>query len=130
MNIKDLRIGNYVYHKDYRKKILVFSRYRKEFALKDIYGTVKSKEFSMQPIPITRDWLIMFGFVRTFVSIYDGIYCLKEADGKVLDLVRVRIMNGKFAEVIDRKHIKYIHQLQNLVYANYNFEITFLNKKT
>ena len=76
---------------------------------------------SIEPIPLTEEWLLKFGFER------------QENNWKTLDLHFATIGWEKLAgitlsfekESIYLPHIKYVHQLQNLYFALTGEELTF-----
>ena len=104
---KELRIGNYV-------------RY---IGLYDHYPVVKSitenDDDEIDPITITEEWLLKFGFERTYLSQFRSKFTHKD----------IHCIGYDFSYVIDKsmegftwygryvKDIKYIHQLQNLYFA-------------
>lgn len=70
-----------------------------------------------EPIPLTEDWLIRFGF--------------KHVDSKLqpsyqMDLVWIWPTNGKLLDNNDRE-VKSVHQLQNLYFALTGTELTLKN---
>jgi len=114
MNAKELRIGNYVDRTDYICKVTeikedgIFTEplsYKGERLVKQI----------LQPIPLTKEWLLKLGFKqKNDIEFYEYIkdYFIVEneyTDKGVWDFVTDD--NGMIVE------IKYVHQLQNLYFA-------------
>jgi hypothetical protein len=74
-----------------------------------------------QPIPLTEEWLLKFGFEKSdnnFDWYIKDNYCVSFL--KELDLIVFKI---KF-QTVDICKIKYVHQLQNLYFALTNEELT------
>lgn len=78
----------------------------------------------LEPIPLTEEWLLKFGFEKNFNNFYEKLINKDEDDfiGKLTDYF--------FAYYIDKKdnypliYIKYVHQLQNLYFALTGEELT------
>ena len=71
-----------------------------------------------QPIPLTEDWLLKFGFKETFQNKDSGYIELKLWDGKNLFEVDIDDESTLFYLNNNRVgNIKYVHQLQNLYFA-------------
>ena len=120
MEAKELRIGNYVnfkFHKDSGgiKKVEVF--------LSDIenliHGGNRSKYY--EPIPLTEDWLVKFGFKKGVVKLGCQEYWI---DG-VLGVYKMVGSYPHFAHgAINDIKLKHVHKLQNLYFALTNEELT------
>ena len=108
MNAKELRIGNYA--KDpYNKTIKLVS--------------VEKDASMLTPIPLTEEWLIKFGFKENIL--YRG-----RKRFWLLDFNISRHKNkGCVVAYAGRayKHIKHVHQLQNIYFAVTGEELT-INK--
>lgn len=109
---QDLRIGNWV------------SNGEVEFQLtsKDIYHLdVYVNRVIAKPIPITPEWLERFGFEKVGTwwqfDIEPNQCSLYSVEGKYVDLFAYSDEVGKTC--------KYVHQLQNLIFALTGEEITF-----
>ena len=77
------------------------------------------------PIPLTEEWLLKFGF--DFID--DGWASIKTKKRFInleisLKGKRTILYNKRTIEFIDVVHIKYIHQLQNLYFALTGMELT------
>ena len=90
MDIKELRIGNYVNIKDIILRI----------DLQELYYN----SFPMTPVPLTEEWLLKFGFKKA----YETYYQYKDF-----------ILNDKFImmDIDITIQLKHVHQLQNLYFA-------------
>ena len=121
MEAKELRIGNYVnflFHKDSGgiKKIEVFMSDIENL----IHGGNRSKYY--EPIPLTEEWLVKFGFeledekIYYHLDSYEDIYITKTS-------YSFSIYNATHFTNI-KQGIKHVHQLQNLYFALTNEELT------
>ena len=112
MEAKELRIGNYLHsivsncnHKKGLVEIEIetFAKIRLQNALQ-----------SLEPIPLTEEWLVKFGFKRSsskttrLGQLKYNTFDLKGGSGYV---------NAFSYGSIIFTHINYVHQLQNLYYA-------------
>jgi hypothetical protein len=114
MKANELRIGNFVFEplNENKKAFKVFEIYHEEDYDKINYFNA----LNFQPIPLTEEWLINFGFKRVNCGIgWDEI-----SNGKV-QLTEVPTNKGKliaFNYATDKyNYLKYVHQLQNLYFA-------------
>jgi hypothetical protein len=119
MKASELRIGNLVYVSDNETNIIF-----KEITpinihnLMHLTGWDKSPvDIEFEPIPLTEEWLIKFGFKQTFIS---KIH-LTFSKGSFHLLKRVNHIQIWY-ESID---VKYIHQLQNLYFALTSEELKY-----
>lgn len=109
INTKDFRIGNLVEILGEVKEITGVIRYGIYFE----GGYCPNKEDWIKPIPITEDWLVKFGFEEAL----NGWWCSDEI---------FSYKDGCFGFGVDRfTEIKYIHQLQNIYFANTGKELPF-----
>jgi hypothetical protein len=108
---KELRIGNYLLN--YENKVIRINKW--DFVgYRDNYGNIYSFDKS-NPIPIDEKWLTDFGFRDL-----NYVFVLNASRKKLLvnwstRIVSSNIRNGFYLNKY--KHIKYIHQLQNLYFA-------------
>lgn len=110
MNANQFRIGNLILaeHCDGSLHVEEIA----ELAKKDGWEKAKTKRgwHFKEPIPLTEEWLVKFGFI----SIQDGWYQIEKMpisfNWNIYDNT-LRFMGYSF------KHIKYVHQLQNLYFA-------------
>lgn len=119
MNANELRIGNL---------ILVDGK------IVEITGIKKSTVFlsdgfqmfiagGIEPIPLTEEWLIKFGFDKVLHRNDKMYYRLN--DYFVIEDSRVFLFGDDTFEILKlRQEIKYVHQLQNLYFALTGEELT------
>ena len=99
MEAGELRIGNWVYIKGIKASIPIWKIKPKGVNRDLTYDKI-------EPIPITEEWLLKFGFVFN-------------ADSKFwVDRLCVHLKDNEFYIIYEqgRVWIEYIHQLQNLFY--------------
>ncbi len=103
MEATELRIGNYIYY-GFENRVWQVS----PISISGIENnTVKS-----EPIPLTEEWLVNFGFTKTGHYYWDVLYfeLTELGNGKYINSV-----NGH--EYDHGIEIQYVHQLQNLYFA-------------
>jgi hypothetical protein len=109
--LNELRLGNYIEYGEYNYVKVTF----------DIFSMIHDdmQDDAFQPIPLTEDWLLKFGFVHSKTdksnvyklgSIFRFVYCF-EGKFKGKDM----LMFGNIQ--LDKKNHLYVHQLQNLYFA-------------
>ena len=120
MKADELRIGNYL--KGLQGDILEIEQIKKDcdnyigyavyFSNKDSSSLIHDLE--LQPIPLTEEWLLKFGF-EFFKHHYLG-YDIFKKDNL---LIAMMIVNVIFIDDYDTAlaEIKHVHQLQNLYFA-------------
>lgn len=122
MKAKELRLSNLVYWdgKTIHNVYKVESIYKDGIDLEDnIYTNINS----ISPIPLTEEWLVKFGFElketsidneykRYYNKIGDGYHVCIDKLGATLH----QSIEGEL-EYVTCLIIKYVHQLQNLVFA-------------
>lgn len=134
---KDLRLGNFV--KDRGEKLIridflehIQDGYDTKFGQlvflegTEVHPMTEYSDYAL-PIPITNDWLIRMGF-KLYPS---GYYCLDVCGEKVYISIGLKhdiepnliLDNGERALSYDLKHIKYVHELQNLFYSLTGLEL-------
>lgn len=122
MEAKELRVGNFVYHK-----------YNNEFyqITSATISALERGEDYPEPIPLTEEWLKRFGWVwneecKSFE---------KQPNGDARMNLEYRKINGSYTmfnyvlKALIAKRIWYVHQLQNLYFALTGKELT-INKNT
>lgn len=133
MKPKDLRIGNFVYLT--KDNFITVKAY--ELDGYDIYKLSESDCADIKGIPISEEWLLKLGFQRQnhskdwFVKdLVDG-FTLYYNFGSALYKGLTLEGNGgyDFEGDVDLKHIKYVHQLQNLYFALTGEELTIKERE-
>ena len=121
MKANELRIGNYVNDR-FDAEVTVCDITHGGINLNYGYSTISIDD--LQPIPLTEDWLLKFGFIKVTytVSLSDGgmpYHYEIEGQGNHWRLY----FDGRFFAFNERKlnlhlsHNRYVHQLQNLYFA-------------
>lgn len=102
MNEEELRIGNYVNIEDTILRV----------DLQELYYNSSL----MNPIPLTEEWLLKFGFESMYsnyiIKAGDYYNSIKQDCGKW-----IYSYDESDAGCYELKEIKYVHQLQNLYFA-------------
>ena len=118
MEAKDLRIGNIT------SAGVVNEILQDRFYVHDGESSLKSTWFDIQPMPITEEWLLKFGFEKSTL----------DEDNAWLNL-RYRYLNFSSDESVEFKKVyltvsrmdiicEYVHELQNLYFALTGEELT------
>jgi hypothetical protein len=110
----DLRIGNWY---------SALGNYEKVnwIVLQHIHESIESFIW-VQPIPLTEDWLLKFGFVS---NPYEDRY-----EKGTIHIECDKTKGATYLWIENMPHIKYVHQLQNLYFALTGEELTdTLNEK-
>lgn len=109
MKASELRIGNYVKRKSSNTPLRI-----ENFVMDSVHFNRSKKPYfskvsNIEPIPLTEDWLLMFGFdYLDSLSMYE-----KNGFGfKKSDINTIHYDYG-----LCSLSIKYVHQLQNLYFA-------------
>lgn len=89
-------------------------------SLLNILERPKQNKGKYQPIPLTEEWLVRFGFEKPAHSWICGVFHLSEWDDFPLNWC---VAMNKNNAIIFLK-LKYVHQLQNLYFALTNQELT------
>jgi hypothetical protein len=135
MDARELRIGNWVQSFEFGWPM----------QFKSFHGlsNIESKPYDFEPIKITKEWLVRFGFYSRPMSYCISITDLPKHELKeiCIDLNQgIYIRQGSLKQKrdeddlvliwsIDMKGVIYVHQLQNLYYALTGKELTLLNNK-
>ena len=127
MEAKELRIGNYVrlFRKpehDFKSDVLVIGIDEINVQIGD--GFLVNLETGIEPIPLTEEWLIKFGFKTDFYG-GQGNVCYYASKGKF----KIYSIEDNKSYQYDRARnmfvmIKHVHQLQNLYHALTGEELT------
>lgn len=122
MKANELRIGNWVYLTDKEKVWEILDGHEIDEC---------DDNLSVDPIPLTEEWLLMFGFTRHHADYYNDVILLKDVinfdNGEQYDCLKVKIYPhelGSAQSVKGDLQIKHVHQLQNLYFALTGEELT------
>ena len=103
INAKELRIGNYVYTKEWVIK---------SYGIDGFVNIIKNID-NYRAIPLTEEWLVKFGFK------FSGYNSNDKAIYKINDEIWIlkNIVTKKFYLTEYYREVKHLHQLQNLYFA-------------
>lgn len=112
MKTSELRIGNYILYNGV--KITVSGIFGNTIRYDDSkYHDSNSMGYEpYQPIPLTKEWLLKFGFNKRYKAFAKGDFTFIENSGMAYKL-----------SIVDNMP-KYVHQLQNLYFAMTGEELT------
>jgi hypothetical protein len=132
MIAKELRIGNYLFVPGIDREVIVSAIFKSHYVCEDSDGIRfdESVRINYQPISLTEEWLLKFGFIDLnercglkgiFSIIYKHIhinietmsYCEIDYEENIIDIIRV----------------EHVHQLQNLYFALTGEELTYGGNK-
>lgn len=113
---QELRIGNYI---EYNGEIM-----KLDGSLLCCY-IQNELEFPLNPIPLTEEWLLKFGFEKApLVDKYLKGYFTYDSKLKYFTYF-TDIEDGGYENIIIQKEkLKYVHQLQNIYFAITGKELT------
>ncbi len=131
MKATELRIGNYLCLFSKIVKVLEISNNEIKVATETKTGFIIEKtplnSLSLDPIPLTEEWLLKLGFERIDYRLVKNIEKHKyDADYFYLGLdkvIRLQVLGKRNTSLYFPK-IKYIHQLQNLYFSLTGKELT------
>ena len=114
MQANELRINNLIAVKGFCVKVS-----------KETFKHIEDgKVLEAEPIPLTEEWLIKFGFEKSIDEYWtiDGSslwWLLSKSKN-----VGIKLMDNEVFGVMNRYKIEYVHQLQNLYFALTGKELT------
>jgi len=103
MKANELRIGNYVETTDKRHN----EKYIKVESILFETINVQFREYNLkhiQPIPLTEEWLIKFGFKNHGII---NSYCFVD------EKLRIDYLSNEYFP----RHVEFVHELQNIYFA-------------
>jgi hypothetical protein len=127
INFKELRLDNYICINNNlhpcRVKEITMSSVVVE-SIKENYSEPTIN--SMNPLPLTEEWLLKFGFEETDpITFMGGLYSIKKPDGFYINKETMSYCTFDYEGTIDDIiKIEYVHQLQNLYFAVTGEELT------
>lgn len=118
MGANELRIGDYVKFMLNNEDYEIISIDVKDLEL------IEKKQGVYEPIELTEEWLLKFGFVEKIDAYFYNDYCIEDIHNGVTWVI------SEFDHITDEFTaigcgIKYVHQLQNLYFALTAKELTF-----
>lgn len=125
IDAKELMIGSYVKDGSRIGKVTMISKSRikvkLEHSLVVIDTQLDCKMLDVQPIPITEDWLLRFGFEKE-----------SDLSFSIINKLQIDLISNKFSFYMKWGNImrqistiKHIHQLQNLYFALTGEELSY-----
>lgn len=126
MNVKDLRIGNYVINENSIFQLRLTDDCELVYHFvgsKDFHFTAKQAKGKMKPIKITPEWLIKLGFTRNHE---DGEFDHKDNENVIILCEDDGYTFDYDYGVIEwcQCGVEYVHQLQNHYYLMTGQELT------
>jgi len=121
MKANELKIGNWIN----------FIPDKGNFIISDIKtfneNTINGLELEdCQPIPLTEEWLLKFGFVK----VKDDIFRLLEDDIIICTVSKIGSDEFEYEQLKVRGiYVQFVHQLQNLYFALTGEELTYGGNK-
>lgn len=127
MKAQDFRIGNLVNYKivdelDPRKEWFEVSEI--DYDDLRILGIKDEMNKDYQPIPLTEEWLLKFGF-----KLHYGTYTIKTNRGTITIEEDLAEISNEFSNTGFNAPCKYVHQLQNIYHALTGEELTLKELK-
>lgn len=119
MKANELRIGNLLRYDKTQDYCFIELIHNNHFDCRSIVGNIFTPNAKYEPIPLTEEWLLKFGFKRFPWGLVKGNLLFKD-DLKCSYLI-LQVGNG-----FDTK-IRYVHQLQNIYFALTGEELTIKN---
>ena len=130
---QELRIGNLVFDKKRNRIVTVWGIESNHDKIVVNYangsGVYSIDLKHIEPIPLTEEWLLKFGFINRgfledwFIKLNDDTILILQNH---LHYYEVSVCNSNMKKT-ELNKIKYIHQLQNLYFALKDEELTFKN---
>jgi len=134
MIANQLRIGNLIKFSEDGTIFTVGSIEEKGFTVQNDEETTWIEAEEFEPIPLTEEWLLKFGFHKKDAEWYlHPCFELKiivfnkgEFNGVMF---YTRTIHTDFTPIYCTKHINHVHQLQNLYFALTGEELTYGGNK-
>ena len=119
METKDLRIGNYVSYLGEPQEVLGMDK--TQVYIKPFNFVLFLDIDEVEPIPITKEWLLNFRFEKK-IGGDDMVYF----NNNEVNIYLCNDLNKFWFELENGLEIKYVHQLQNLYFALTNEELKLI----
>ena len=119
MDVKELRIGNYVNHTDnedtWLMEVITVSAEGCHTECNGIFDFIEPN--LLEPIPLTEEWLVKFGFEIDFYGGQGNVtYYAKKGKFKLYSIEDDKSYQYDWTKNMFTM-IKHVHQLQNLYYS-------------
>ena len=133
MEANELRIGNYVYYNKTHKDICRVSQIRKEilFSKEELIGLnyridVFYESKDIEPIPLTEEWLLKFGFEYNNYpdSLTLNVLSFGRLNAYSISKDLTIELSTQSGYMFGTTKIKNVHELQNLYFALTKIELT------
>ena len=134
MKTQELRIGNYIYKKIHKKdtslEVIEVLSINSSFDVLDVkniggYITEQCPLKDFEPIPLTEEWLLKFGFTRHHADYSNEVIYIKNIpDNNEFEWGAYPNELGSGIQIKNRKLLKYVHQLQGLYFYLTGEELT------
>lgn len=121
MKIQDLRLGNlFIDDEGFFSKVIGFAPFDNSTRCDEEQGcyilldqhlrtNLECESFKCKPIPLTEEWLLKLGFIENSSCFKKGILSFRHyKDIKFIPVI---------GDYVILNEIKYVHQVQNLVYS-------------
>ena len=111
MDVKDFRIDNLA--QDQNRNLLIvdaLTKYDVIFTVVDRSKFPLPKGWKAEPIPLTEEWLLKFGFDSKTLIFRNGNFTMTWGNGG--DYIDFQTIAGSYMI-----HVAHVHQLQNLYFA-------------
>jgi len=114
---QEFRIGNLIIRTDYD---MITNENNERVVEVDVrvLNYMEHKPEIYEPIPLTEEWLLKFGFINTKITGFDGAYIHRYFEKYV-----IQKMQNKWTIFVFCSHLElltgfdYVHQLQNLYFS-------------
>ena len=124
----ELRIGNYVFDHLGRVQKVAETRADAYICYLSNGAKLKYKLNTTQPIPLTEEWLLKFGFEKSAQN-FDYFQRVKYFDYSIkVGFHKISFIIDEFGylKAATNTYVKAVHQLQNLYFALVNSELQLL----
>jgi hypothetical protein len=130
MKAKELRIGNLVNGVLTQKPYIIDAWALREMESGNYQNSQDTETKVFEPIPLTEEWLLKFGFIRHHYDYANDVIYIKNIADNEIDNAEFEwgvYPNelGSGIQIKNRKSLKYVHEIQNLYFALIGEELTF-----
>lgn len=122
MKSNELRIGNYIYSLETQNHQRITGLLEEQPFFDAITFDYPNYD-EIEPIPLTEEWLLKFGFEKKGKRISKGWFYLWDENGIIV--FALAEMHNEIGQYLNIKHV---HQLQNLYFALTGEKLTIKTK--